>query len=277
MLLKTTDDVKKALAEAQKPLGFVPTMGALHEGHISLIEASKFDSKTTVVSIFVNPLQFGPGEDYAKYPRNIEKDLELCKKYSVQYVFAPQEKEIYPGDQEEIVSPPQKLTGDLCGRTRKGHFSGVATVLKRLFDIVKPDVVYFGEKDLQQLYVVKWLVESYKYPILVKGCPIVREKSMLACSSRNEYLTNDQKEVAANLYKSLLLAKKNIHSGLFNVNRAVLESLVFLSWFPEIKTEYFEARKKDDFGVVNDTMASGFYFLVAARVYGVRLIDNIEV
>lgn len=274
---KSVKDIKSALVGVPKPVGLVPTMGALHAGHISLIEASKFDCKTTVVSIFVNPLQFAPGEDYAKYPRDIDSDLNICRSCGVQYVFAPSEDEVYPEGRKEIVIPQKNLAEDLCGRTRKGHFSGVSTVVKKLFDITSPDIAYFGEKDLQQVYVIKWLVDHFKYPILVKSCPTVREKNSLACSSRNQYFTDEQKDVASNLYKALLLAKKNVRSGFFAVSRAILESLVFLSRFPDIQAEYFEARKKEDFSKASDSILGGFYFLSAANVFGVRLIDNIEV
>lgn len=278
-LIKTTSEIKKVLLGSTRPIGLVPTMGALHDGHVSLIRSSVNECKTTVVSIFVNPLQFGPNEDFERYPRDLQSDLEICKENKVDYVFAPDEKEIYPKEREahEIITPPKELTSILCGRSRPGHFEGVATVVYKLFNIIQGDYAYFGEKDLQQLYVIKWLVKNFNLPTFVRTCPTIREENGLACSSRNKYLSKEQKEIASNLYKSLKLAKQNIRSGFFSISKAVLESLIFLSRFNEIKTEYFEARNKDSLLSVDDNVTSGFYFLIAAKIADVRLIDNIEI
>ena len=277
-LIKTVQEVKDLVVNCQRPLGFVPTMGALHAGHISLIKASVAECKTTLGSIFVNPLQFGPTEDFKIYPRDLQSDLRKCEENNVTVVFAPDENEIYPDlNYVERISPPKFLAEDLCGRTRKNFFYGIATVVKRLFDIVNPDIAYFGEKDLQQLYVIKWLVDEYKYNILVRPCSVVREKNGLACSSRNNYLTIEQKEIASNLYKSLHLARKNIKSGIFSPDQAVLESLVFLSRFSEIKVEYLEIRDKNDLKKASSGKTSRIYLLIAAKIGGVRLIDNIEI
>ena len=276
-LIKTIQEIKSVTDDPNSQIGFVPTMCALHDGHISLIKAARSECKTTVVSIFVNPLQFAPNEDFERYPRNLEKDMEVCNSNNVEYVFAPEYSEIYPDGGKDKIFPPAELASDLCGRTRKNFFSGVATVVKRLFDLVKPKYAYFGEKDLQQLYVINWLVQKYNIPVLIKPIPIIREKNGLASSSRNNYLSDKEKEIASNIYKSLVLGKKNMRSGFFNVSKAILESLVYLSQFPEIKTEYFEAREKVDLGKVNDEQTSGFYFLIAAHIGKVRLIDNIEV
>lgn len=277
-LIKPVQDIKSLLVKSERPVALVPTMGSLHAGHISLVKAAKDDCKTVVVYIFVNPLQFAPNEDFKTYPRDLEGDLKICKEYKVDYVFIPDESDIYPeGDKVEHVNPPRHLASDLCGRTRANHFSGVSTVLKRFFDIVEPDFVYFGEKDLQQLYVVRWLVNEFRLPVKIKSCPTVREENGLAYSSRNKNLSDKQKDIASNLYKSLVLAKKNVKSGIFTINKSILESLVFLSQLLEIKVEYFEARDKESFKQPDDNKRSGFYFLVAGRVGNVRLIDNVEV
>ena len=277
-VIKSVQDIKNVLAKSERPVGLIPTMGALHAGHISLIEASKRDCKTTVVYIFVNPLQFGPSEDFKKYPRDLEGDLKVCEKLNVDYLFAPEEEEIYPKNEDiKNIIPPETLSSILCGKTRTNFFSGVATVVKRFLDIVQPDYVYFGKKDLQQLYVIRWLVKEFDIHTLVKECPTVREANGLACSSRNKYLSEEEKEVASHLYKSLVLAKKNIRSGIFTVSKAILESLVYLSKFKEINVEYFEARDKENLSKIEDSKASGFYFLLAAKIRDVRLIDNIEV
>ena len=280
-LLKTISEVKAVVNKNTRPIGLVPTMGALHKGHISLIEQCVKESKMSFVSIFVNPTQFSQGEDFEKYPRELESDLEICSKSNVDYVFAPSVQEIYSEAKEvektEMILPPENLSNILCGKTRKNHFSGVATVVRKLFGIFESDFAYFGKKDLQQLYVVNWLVNNYKSPTLVKECETIREANGLAYSSRNKYLAEDQKVLASNLYKALKLAKQNARSGLFTPREAILESLVFLARFSEIKVEYFDARSKEDLKEVLENTKSGFYFLLAARVCGVRLIDNIEI
>ena len=277
-LIKTINEIKNVLAKAERPIGFVPTMGALHAGHESLISTARNECKTVVVSDFVNPLQFGPKEDYKKYPRDLDNDLGICKTNRVDYVFAPDEKEIYPNSTKaEIITPPRELTDMLCGKARKGHFSGVVTVIKKLLEIIDSDYVYFGEKDLQQIYVIRWLVNEYKIHTFVRSCPIIREKNGLACSSRNKLLTEEQIKIATNIYKSLQLAKQNVRSGIFTAHKAILESLIFLSKFPEIKVEYFEARGRNNLTEINDHKIKDFYFLIAAKIGNVRLIDNIEV
>lgn len=278
LLIKTIDDIKSELTKSSKPVGFVATMGALHEGHISLIETAKKQCISVVVSIFINPLQFGQGEDFEKYPRDLENDLKICNENNVDIVFVPGEKEIYPSDSDrELIQPPEEIREILCGKTRENHFAGVATVVKKLFDIVHPDIAYFGQKDLQQLYIIKWLVKEYNLPVKIISCPTIREKNGLALSSRNKYLTKSQKDIAANLYKSLKLAREDTKLGIFTVHKAIIESLIFLSQIPEIKVEYFEARDKENLSEISEDKTKDFYYLVAARVNGVRLIDNIEV
>ena len=280
-LIKSIQDIKNVIAKSERPLALVPTMGSLHAGHISLIKAAQAECKTTIVYIFVNPLQFGPNEDFNKYPRDLAGDLQTCKENNADFVFAPEINEIYP-DMENIkknpIKPPDELANILCGKTRHNHFSGVTTVIKRFLDIIEPDSVYFGEKDLQQLYIIKWLIKEFNLSATVKSCPTVRETTGLACSSRNKYLTSEQKTIAASLYKSLKLAKGNTRSGIFPVNKSILESLIFLSHFPEIKVEYFEARDKTSLvKVIDDNSKHGFYYLIAAKIGKVRLIDNIEI
>ncbi len=278
-LIKTIAEIKDVLKNSKRDLGFVPTMGALHDGHISLIKASKEECQTSIVSVFINPTQFSPNEDFENYPRSLENDLEVCKRYNVDYVFAPEISEIYPTekDKELAITPPTNLTMLLCGLTRRNHFQGVANVVKKLFDIVNPDYAYFGEKDLQQLYIIRWLVKEYKIPTFIRACPIIREKNGLAFSSRNAYLNPNEKEIASNLYKSLQIAKRNVKSGIFSPPKAILESLIFLSQYPELKVEYFDARCKENLEKVSENKLDGFYFLVAGKINNIRLIDNIEV
>jgi len=277
-LIKSLNDIKKAINISKRDLGFVPTMGALHDGHISLIKACKQECKTTVVSIFVNPKQFSPGEDFEKYPRDLDADFKICKELDVEYIFVPDVNEIYPEENtEKIITPPKALTEMLCGLSRKDFFPGIATVVKRLLEIISPDYAYFGEKDLQQLFVIRWLVKEYKMPTFIRACPIIREKNGLACSSRNRYLSEDNKKLASRLYESLQMARRDVKSGIFTASKAALESLVYLSQFSDIKVEYLEARSKEKLERVTDNRTKGFYFLIAARVGDVRLIDNIEV
>lgn len=279
-LIKSIQDIKNVIAKSQRPLALVPTMGSLHAGHISLIKTAKSECKTTIVYIFVNPLQFGPNEDFNEYPRDLTGDLKTCEENNVDFVFAPEISEVYPDTENaknNAIHPPKELSNILCGKTRKNHFSGVATVVKRFIDIIEPDFIYFGEKDLQQLYVIKWLVKEFNLPVAIKSCPTVRELTGLAFSSRNKYLTPDEKNIAASLYKSLKLARENTRSGIFPLNKSILESLIFLSHFPEIKVEYFEARDKLNLAKVAEDTKHGFYYLVAAKIDKVRLIDNIEV
>lgn len=279
-LIKSIQDIKNVIAKSAKPLALIPTMGSLHAGHISLIQTAKSECKTTIVYIFVNPLQFGPNEDFNEYPRDLASDLKTCEENNVDFVFVPEINEIYPDIESvkrNLITPPCELTGILCGKTRENHFSGVATVIKRFFDIIEPDLAYFGEKDLQQLYVIKWLVKEFNLPVTIQSCPIVREHTGLAYSSRNKYLSADEKNIAASLYKALKLARGNTKSGIFPLNKAILESLIFLSHFPEIKVEYFEAKDKTNLANVHNDTKHGFYYLIAAKIKKVRLIDNIEV
>ncbi len=279
ILIELVKDIKTRAEEFGRPIAIVPTMGALHAGHISLIKMAKAECKTVVVTIFVNPLQFGPNEDFNKYPRDLETDFKICQENEVDIVFAPTKEEIYPDInkiEQDLIVPPDNLASVLCGKTRQNHFSGVCTIVKKLFDIVTPDYAYFGEKDLQQLYIVRWLVKTFTIPTFIRACPIIREASGLAYSSRNKYLTEEQKIMASNIYKALKLAKQNIRSGIFTINKALLEGLIFLSQFPEIKVEYLDARDKEDFSIVDKNKTGGIYCLIAANVGGVRLIDNIE-
>ena len=192
---KTIESVRnlvKAARSRKKKIGLVPTMGALHIGHISLVEAAVKDYDFVVVSIFVNPTQFGPGEDFEKYPRPLEADLEICKKTGVDVVFNPAPEQMYPQKNLTWVTV-EKLTEPLCGMSRPGHFRGVTTVCTKLFNIVEPDVAYFGQKDAQQAIVIKRMVADLNMPLKIIVCPTVREQSGLAVSSRNQYLSEQQK------------------------------------------------------------------------------------
>lgn len=203
--------IQKAKARSQR-IGFVPTMGALHDGHASLMRRCRQDNPLAVVSIFVNPKQFGPKEDFRKYPRMEEADRILAKKAGVDILFCPSENEMYPDDHLTYIDV-EKITKPLCGRSRPGHFRGVATVVGKLLNMVMPDVLYLGQKDAQQALIIKRMIHDLNFPVQVKVCPIVRDADGLALSSRNRYLTEKQRREAVILYQSLREAKKRILEG----------------------------------------------------------------
>ena len=265
----------KAARKQGKKIGFVPTMGALHIGHISLIEAANQQSDFVVVSIFVNPAQFGPGEDFEKYPRPFENDLKLCREKDVDVVFAPTQQELY-GDENLTWVNVEKLTETLCGQFRPGHFRGVTTVCAKLFNIIAPDIAFFGQKDAQQAIVVKRMVADLNIPLEIVICPTVREENGLAVSSRNKYLTAQQKEDAALIFKSLQKCRGLIYSGLLDTREIIAQMRRVLSQSPSIKVEYISIV---DAGTLQglDVAAGTVLAAVAVRIGQARLIDNILV
>ena len=205
-------------------LGMVPTMGCLHEGHKSLIKKAVDNNDKVVVSVFVNPTQFGPDEDYESYPRTLEADAKLCEEIGADYIFHPEPEEMYPEGYSTFVVPSEKMTNILCGITRPGHFRGVCTVLTKLFNIIRPDRAYFGEKDIQQLAIVKRMVTDFNFGIDIIACPIVREDDGLAKSSRNTYLNAEERQAATVLRRSILEGKKLIDSGVL-IKEDVLKTI----------------------------------------------------
>ncbi len=212
-IISSVDEYKEFLSSSdKKQTGFVPTMGALHQGHLSLVRKSLSENDLTVVSIFVNPKQFNDKNDFEKYPRTLEKDLELLKNEKCDIVFVPQTDDIY-NNYTGIKIDFKELDKIYEGKFRPGHFQGVVDIVYRLFEIVKPDKAYFGEKDFQQLAIIKLMVKQTNLPIIIVPCEIVREKSGLAMSSRNERLTAEQREIASFIYKTMLIIKENAKSG----------------------------------------------------------------
>ena len=208
-------DVKEYLKREKnknKSIGFVPTMGYLHDGHMSLINKSIEENDITVVSIFVNPVQFGPTEDFEKYPRDKNRDIGLCRNAGVDVLFIPAVEEMYPKGYNTYVEV-KRITDKLCGASRPGHFTGVATVVTKLFNIVEPDRAYFGQKDAQQAVVIIRMVNDLNMDVQVVVCPIVREESGLAMSSRNVYLNKEERTQALVLYQSLVNARNNVERG----------------------------------------------------------------
>ena len=259
-------------------VGLVPTMGALHAGHKSLIDKSVEKCDRTVVSVFVNPIQFCPGEDLDKYPRTLEADSELCKNAGVDIVFAPSPKEMYgegyilSNDFLTYVIPPYFYVNKLCGKSRVGHFDGVCTVVNKLFNIVQPDYAFFGEKDAQQLIIIKKMVKDLNIPVEIVPCPIVREQSGLALSSRNKYLSSEQKEQALVLSKILFNIKTCYDNGIKDVEALKDTAFSFLNEHHDL--EYLEFRDENTLEE-KTTADDNTRVFIAVKIGDVRLIDNI--
>ena len=264
----------KQLKREGKTIGFVPTMGYLHEGHLSLVRCAKKENDIVVVSIFVNPTQFGPNEDYEKYPRDLERDLKILEKEKVNYVFSPSVEEMYPPNYSTFVEETL-LSQKYEGEFRPGHFRGVCTVVLKLFNIVQPDRAYFGEKDYQQLKIIQKMVKDLNLPIEIKPCPIVREKDGLAMSSRNVYLTPEERKQATAIYKSFLLAEKLfLEEGIRSAEKIKIALEEFLKQFPLIKKIDYIAIVDPETLEEVETLKGGERILIAVRMPSARLIDN---
>ena len=274
-VVKNIQEMKKIsnnLIENKKTIGFVPTMGYLHEGHLSLVRKARENNDIVVVSIFVNPTQFGPNEDYNSYPRDLDRDLELLKNLNVDYVFTPEVSDMYPEDFSTFVEETQ-LSKFLCGRSRPGHFRGVCTVVTKLFNIVRPTRAYFGQKDAQQFRVLRRMIRDLNMDVEMIELPIAREKDGLALSSRNTYLTPEERKEATRLYKSLLKAKELVESGIKDTQIIKSEMKKILDQ-PLLKIDYIEVVDEKTLEPVNKVENK---VIVALAVYvgKARLIDNI--
>lgn len=274
-LIKTISDMKKISKEFKKEgykVGFVPTMGYLHEGHLALVRKAKEISDKVVVSIFVNPLQFGPREDFRDYPRDLQRDLALLEKEGVDVVFVPEEEEMYPSNYQTYVEVT-KLTERLCGAFRPGHFKGVTTVVLKLFNIVNPDVAIFGEKDYQQLLVIKQMVRDLNLDVEIVSHPTVRESDGLAMSSRNIYLSSRERESALSLYKALNLAEKLVKEGERDPEKIRKSMAEFINMHPYIIVQYIEIVDPETLEPV-EVIDRPVLCAIAAFVGRARLIDN---
>lgn len=274
--INTTREMRSAaldLRSQRARLGLVPTMGALHEGHLSLVRAAKAKSHVVVVSIFVNPTQFGPREDFARYPRNLEKDCELLEREGVEFVFAPTVEEVYPRGAVTWVTV-EGLSDRLCGKSRPGHFRGVATVVAKLFNIVEPDVAFFGQKDAAQVAVIKRMVRDLNMAVQIEICPIVREPDGLALSSRNAYLSPDERKMALVLHASLQRAQKLFNEGERNAAKLAAEAKKAFVWQPAVKLDYLDIVDPNGLEPL-ETLNQKSLVAVAAFVGNTRLIDNI--
>ena len=276
MTIKTIAEMHLASAQARrggKRLGFVPTMGALHEGHLSLVRAARAQCDAVAASIFVNPTQFGPSEDFSKYPRSFERDRELLEAEGVSLLFAPSVEEMYPKGAVTFVTV-EGLSEKLCGRSRPGHFRGVTTVVAKLFHIVRPDLAFFGQKDAAQVVIVKKMVRDLNLPVEIAVCPIVREADGLAMSSRNAYLDAEQRRSATVLHGALMqvqsLAEKGEHRAVTLIDAA---QRVFREE-PAVQVEYVEIVDNETLDPVED-VSRGALVAVAAKLGATRLIDNI--
>ena len=263
-----------AQQKAGKTIALVPTMGALHEGHASLMRQARPKADIVIVSVFVNPTQFGPNEDFAKYPRTFQDDLLVCEREKVDAVFAPQPKDMYFEDRSAWVNE-ESLSRFLCGARRVGHFKGVCTVVSKLFNLFQPQVACFGKKDAQQLLILERMIRDLDFPIKVIECPLIREKSGLALSSRNKYLSPEEKKQALVLSQSLKAAKKAVSSGKSaNQVRSLITKIITSA--PLAKIDYVSVVDRGTLEEVK-SFKPGQKILVALAVYfgTTRLIDNV--
>lgn len=266
-------EAAEEIRSAGKAIGFVPTMGYLHEGHLSLVRQAKRECGTVVLSIFVNPAQFGPNEDLARYPRDLDGDIAKCRREDVSIVFAPGAEEMYPGGHATYVEV-EGVSQGLCGAVRPGHFRGVATVVTKLFNIVRPHRAYFGQKDFQQTLVVRRLAKDLNTEVEVIVCPTVREPDGLSISSRNIYLSPEERMASARIYRSLASARNLRESGETRPEALVEKVREILKGEALIKVEYVEIVGADGMKKVK-TVGDSAVIALAVRIGKTRLIDNI--
>jgi len=261
--------------QLKKSIGFVPTMGALHAGHFSLIKQARKENDITVVSIFVNPAQFGPGEDFRKYPRRFKKDAGSCRKLGVDYIFLPDKDNMYPQGYSTFVNV-EVLSGLLCGFSRPGHFRGVATVVAKLLNIVRPDTLYLGQKDAQQAIIISRMVKDLNFPVKVKVMPTVRQEDGLALSSRNAYLSKDERNSALVLYKALRLARCMVNNGQRNTSRVISRMKLLIAKNSRAKLDYIAIVEPEQLKEVKKIIP-GSLIALAVKIGRTRLIDNITI
>lgn len=275
-VIKEIDSVKfycrKKRLQGEK-IGLVPTLGALHEGHLSLIKKARKECNFTVVSIFVNPTQFESDEDFKMYPRDVSKDIEICRREGVDIVFTPSKQEMYPEGFSTWVEVKGKLTDVLEGAFRPHHFRGVATVVAKLFNIILPDVSFFGEKDYQQALLIRKMVKELNMDTKIALVPTVREEDGLACSSRNRYLNPEERRAATVLYKSLLVAKKAINKGKKDPSHIAASMRELIKKEPLIRIDYIAIVNPENLNPVQKIQGK-ILVALAARVGKTRLIDN---
>ena len=278
-ILRTIPEARAWVSEQRRQglrIGLVPTMGALHAGHVSLVERSVAECDRTILSIFVNPTQFGPGEDYERYPRTWERDLELATAAGAHAVFSPATTEMYGGPQQmaEIAIDPGRLAEPLCGAFRPGHFRGVATVVAKLFHIVQADAAFFGQKDAQQVIIIQNMVRELNFPIEIVVCPIIREQDGLALSSRNAYLSAEDRAKATVLSRALRQAEAACTSGLRDVSQLERQLLDTIGSVADARIDYARIVDRATLADIS-TITKSALAVVAVRFGVTRLIDNI--
>ena len=277
-LIKTVAELREEVALAKskgETIGLVPTMGALHEGHASLIKAANMENDCVIVSVFVNPTQFAPNEDLDAYPRTLEADCVLAEKMGADIVFAPSPKEMYPSEDDTWVEVTGDITKVLCGRSRPIHFRGVTTVVTKLFNLAQPDRAYFGQKDAQQVEVLKRMVKDLFFNIQLRIMPIVREKDGLAKSSRNTYLSNEERSAALVLNNSLSVAKKLFQQGERNKDTLISAVISGIKTEPLSDIDYVEIYALPELKPVTNPLQGSNLLAVAVKFGTTRLIDNV--
>lgn len=275
-VFRTAKETKRFIKKERKKkrsIGFVPTMGYLHEGHLSLIREARKNNDLVVISIFVNPAQFGPKEDYKRYPRDFRRDKRLAERAGVDVIFYPSTKEMYPDGYHTSVEVTD-ITERLCGKSRPGHFKGVTTVVTKLFNIVQPDVAYFGQKDAQQAIVIRRMVEDLNMDLKIKVMPIIREPDGLAMSSRNVYLSKKERLDARVLYESLNLAKKLIRSGVDDTDKIKSRMKELINSKRKARIDYISIVDIQNLKEVK-RIKKVTLIALAARFGKTRLIDNV--
>ena len=274
IIIKSVSEMIKVSRSIKTSIGFVPTMGYLHEGHLSLVKRAKQETETVVVSIYVNPSQFAPNEDLDKYPRNIEKDIQLLAELDVDYVFFPDNQEMYPEGYKTWITV-EKISRILCGKSRANHFRGVATIVAKLMHIVNADFMFMGEKDYQQIVVLEQMIKDLHFKTRIVRCPLIREKDGIAMSSRNKYLSARERKDALCLYKSLLMAQEKYDEGL-------TESAEIINLMKELikscngVVDYIEIVDANSLQTIPN-LHKDCRILVAVKIGETRLIDNMEI
>ncbi|KJJ85076.1 pantoate--beta-alanine ligase [Candidatus Omnitrophus magneticus] len=264
----------KKARESKKRIGFVPTMGYLHEGHLSLIRSARKENDIVVVSIFVNPTQFGPKEDLSRYPRDIRRDKKMCVSAGVDVIFIPSAEEMYPRDYQIYVNLEGNLSNKLCAKSRPGHFRGVATIVTKLFNIISPSISYFGSKDAQQAIIIKRLIADFNMDTIIKIMPIVREKDGLAMSSRNVYLSPKERKDALGISKALKESSMMIKNGNLNSKEIKFHINSLLNKRDSLKIDYVEIVSAETLESI-DKIQKNTLIAIACFAGKTRLIDNL--
>lgn len=270
-VLEIREHVKNAKKEGKK-VGLVPTMGFFHDGHLELMRQARKECDVVIVSIFVNPTQFGPGEDYEDYPRDLERDMQLAEEVGVDVIFNPSVEEMYPDGFSTYVEV-KGITGKLCGRSRPGHFKGVATIVTKLFNSVQPDVAFFGQKDAQQVLVIQKMVKELNIDVEIRTVPIVREEDGIAMSSRNLYLNDEERKAARILYRSIQKAQQKVQEGERDVNSLKGAVIDMISSEPLAKIDYVELLTYPKLEE-KDVLEGKMLLALAVKIGKARLIDN---